>query len=217
MGDFLSAFGAMDVGELEFDDVEAKRAVRRRRFEDAFRIAKETYTAKIDSDGWFLDMVNDGISDDPALSQEGITYHYYKQDYQTALEWSISLLRHIKALGESRENWNECEPFPPHIPPADPNTNAAVGREVIDTALLCIINGAQCAVSDANALIADAFFRVRAPSNYIVSADMGLAAARAVVRRGGVEVLCSRLAYYLAGNTDMADDEIEAPRSVRSL
>ena len=43
MSDFLSAFGAMDVGKLEFDDVDAKQAIREERFRNAFRHARDTY------------------------------------------------------------------------------------------------------------------------------------------------------------------------------
>lgn len=68
MSDFLSAFGAMDVGKLEFDDVDAKQAIREERFRNAFRHARDTYKAKVDSDAWFFHDVKGGASDaDPTV------------------------------------------------------------------------------------------------------------------------------------------------------
>ena len=39
----------------------------------------------------------------------------------------------------------------------------------------------------------------------------------ALQRRGGVDVLCSRVSYYLGGSSDIPDDDVDAPRSVQSL
>lgn len=173
-------FGAMNVAELEFDDVDSKIDKRERRFREAFQYALQTYTAKEDSDGWFLDDRN-LTNEDPTMAEEAIVYHYYKREYTTALEWSLRMLRDLNVLGEAPRDWKMSDPLPPCSSPRDPNTFPGAARELIDVALLCIMHGARCTDSDVTALVAEALLRIRPPSSPRFSVDMGLAAARAQV------------------------------------
>lgn len=173
-------FGAMNVAELELDDVDSKIDKRERRFREAFQYALQTYSAKEDSDGWFLDDRN-LTNGDPTMAEEAIVYHYYKREYTTALEWALRVLRELNVLGEAPRDWKMSDSLPLCSSPRDPSTFPAAARELIDITLLCIMHGAHCSDSDVAVLFAEALLRIRPPSSSVFSVDMGLAAARAQV------------------------------------
>lgn len=133
--------------DLSSDDAaEQRKQKREERMRQAFLDARESYSAKIDTDGWFLhgtqlaDLKDTQTLDARVLLQwqRCINYLYYERRYDEALAWALAYMDRIHVLGPTVQ-W--IDGWPSFVPaPAADKTNQAWGSssailEVMDVAL----------------------------------------------------------------------------------
>jgi len=162
---------------LEDSDDEARIAKKERkqeRMRQAFLHARDTYTAKLDTDEWFRDGLTlrsvSEIEMDTRASQRiqaVLTLFYYRKAYKDAWDWSCALLRRLYVLGEEVV-WHHGRPAFQTPVASDKaalqHANSAVAKETLDTALRCVLHN-HIPLREAEPVLAAGFEKAYLPSN----------------------------------------------------
>ncbi|WFD25960.1 hypothetical protein MNAN1_000933 [Malassezia nana] len=164
---------AITLDDSDDDSRAAKKERRNRRMREALLHARETYTAKIDSDAWFCEGLSLDSVDTMEVNsrttqrvQAVILFLYYRQEFLQAFTWSCALLRRLSVLGTEKVWQNHGRPIFP-VPEASDKaslstSNSAVARETLDTALRCVLH-CDIPLSEAEPLLAAGFQKARLP------------------------------------------------------
>lgn len=156
------------------DAREAKKDRKQKRIRQAFLHARDTYTAKLDTNEWFREGLTlrsvDEMDMDTRSSQRIqaiLNLYYYRKEYQLAWVWSRALLRRLYVLGEEVRWYHGRPAF--RTPVATDkaallHSNSAVAKETLDTALRCILHH-NIPLEEAEPVLAAGFEKARLPTN----------------------------------------------------
>lgn len=160
---------------LDDSDEDARLSKKERkeaRMRQAFLHARDTYTAKVDTDEWFCEGISLRSVTEMEMNtrssqriQAIITLYYYRKEYKNAWDWSCALLRRLYVLGEE-VRWCHGRPTFRTSPAPDKaallHSNSAAAKETLDTALRCILYD-DIPLQEAEPVLAAGFEKARLP------------------------------------------------------